>query len=88
MRVAETSLEAYRTIQLNDRQQDVYNCLLTGNKSDQEIAEELGWTVNRVTGRRNELVDMGRVRMIGTKQSRFNRRVYVWGACNQQLRLL
>ena len=79
----DTSIEAYHSIKHpQTKRQQVFNVIKEyGPMTDQEVADRLGWTINRVTGRRNELVDEGYVRMIGTKQNKFNRRVYVWGCC-------
>lgn len=51
-----------------------------GPVSDADIAEILGWTINRVTGRRSELVSLGMVAEAGTKVSGYGKRVVTWVA--------
>lgn len=83
MPVTFTSLEAYEQVELPAAQKAVYEALWelwNGHRgpSDQEIADRLGWSVNRVTGRRNELVEQGLVVAGGTKLNRFGRNVFWW----------
>lgn len=42
-----------------------------GIASDDDIAQELGWAINRVTPRRNELQKYGFVSFHGLKMGRF-----------------
>lgn len=52
----QTSLDAYRSVDLNTRQAEVYRIIqIFGPITNKRIAEELGWPINRVTGRVNEL---------------------------------
>lgn len=58
MALAHTSREAYDKIleSLGDRQTIVYEALkVLGQASNEEIADHLGWPINRVTGRISEL---------------------------------
>ena len=41
--------------------------------SNQELSALLGWTINRVTPRTRELLDEGRIMIIGTKKTKYNR---------------
>ena len=41
--------------------------------SNQELSAILGWTINRVTPRTRELLDEGRIKVIGTKRTKYNR---------------
>ena len=41
--------------------------------SNQELSAILGWTINRVTSRTRELLDEGRIKIIGTKRTTSNR---------------
>ncbi|HOJ04141.1 MAG TPA: hypothetical protein PK916_09060 [Bacteroidota bacterium] len=61
--------DAYYSIvpKLGNDEMLVYGVLLReGPLTDLQIAEKLGWTINRVTGRRNGLADKGRVARYGT----------------------
>lgn len=79
MTVARTSLDAYETVNINDRQADVYECIKKlGACSDLEIANELCWPINRVTPRRGELVEAGLVIRAGEKPGPTGRRCTVW----------
>ena len=41
--------------------------------SNQELSALLGWTINRITPRTRELLDEGRIIIIGTKLTKYNR---------------
>jgi hypothetical protein len=61
----QTSLFAFQNLtHLGARQKAVYDTLRTP-MTDKQIAEKLGWEINCVCGRRNELVKMGMVRKAG-----------------------
>lgn len=78
----QTSLFAYNSIQnkLGENQKKVYAVIkVFGVLCDQEIAIALGWSINRVTPRRGELVKKGIVIKQGTKQYN-NRLVNIWRA--------
>jgi len=54
-----TSLDAYNSIRhkLTKKQIEVYSMYrIYGNMTNEEVAEKLGWTINRITGRTLELV--------------------------------
>ena len=64
MTIAVTSMSAYNRIidSLSERRKAVFNCILCfGPMTDKDISEHLGWPINRITGRRGELVDLGLV---------------------------
>lgn len=66
--VQDTSLTAYYSItpeQLARSQKAVYDALLQGPATDKQLTQRLGWTINRLTPRRGELVDMGLVAEFG-----------------------
>lgn len=92
MTVKPTSLEAYDSIDLNERQAEVLRAireLYAGglHPSDQEIASHLGWPINRVTGRRGELVAAGIVQKSGLKPGPTGRMVMAWMPVPKQLLL-
>jgi hypothetical protein len=82
--VQQTSIEAFRSIQktLSDHQAIVATYVeIHGPVCDREIAEGLGWTINKVTARRNEDVKLGTVEFAGTKlDPQTNRTVMTWRA--------
>ena len=56
------SLDAYDSIkdELGDKQQKVLETVMTlGMATNRMISKSLGWEINRVTGRVNELVNKG-----------------------------
>lgn len=62
MTVAHTSIKAYQEIkdELNNKQSIVYETLKElGVASNEELATELHWPINCVTGRMTELRDKG-----------------------------
>ncbi len=82
-----TSLDAYLGLtpkHLQHAQAVVYDTIARlGEATDKEIADALGWTINRVTPRRGELQAMYRVRCVGERlDQKANRRSMIW-AVNQ-----
>ena len=63
-----TSLSAYDKIKssLSERRLSVLNVLEKEFRpmTNTEIGDVLGWSINRVTGRVNELVEMGLVKLV------------------------
>jgi hypothetical protein len=60
----QTSLPAYKEAKqnINNKQQDVLDAIeKLGVCCDHQIAEHLFWPINRVTPRRGELVDAGKI---------------------------
>jgi len=64
-KMQQTSLNAYKEIIASgitgDRQREVYNTLRTKHLSNLEISHNLSLPINCITGRVNELVEMGLV---------------------------
>ena len=66
--IQQTSIQAYHEIKLGPDQQIVLRYLTVyGDKTDHELEKEMGWKINRITGRRNELVRYGYVVIKGRK---------------------
>jgi len=64
---------------LSEARLKVFLCLLEmGYATDQEIAERLGWEINRVTPRRKELQELGFVQVAGFKTSNYGTKRTVW----------
>ena len=65
----DSSLDAYEAIKdvKAQSQRKVYQTIFNANKPlcDRDIADMLGWTINRVTPRRNELESMGKIISVG-----------------------
>ena len=72
MPVAQTSLQAYASIKNLGLNQRIVLAAIKQHplSSNEDIAAVLGWTINRVTPRTNELRAAGLVRIGGTKRSR------------------
>lgn len=88
MPVVKTSLDAYDSVDLTARQADVLRALwAVGQATDQEIADWLGWTINRVTGRRGELEKKGLVYCARHKLGPTGRTMSVWAPVPQQMNL-
>lgn len=66
-----TSLNAYRreiAPSIGERQQFVLNAIrMHDTMTDKEIKDYLGWEINCVTGRRNELVKLKLIRKAGER---------------------
>jgi hypothetical protein len=80
-KVTDTSLEAHRVIlkTIGKKQIEVLNAIKKLQPcSDQMIAEYLQYTINRITGRRNELMVMGKIEECGKMKNKFGRNVTVW----------
>lgn len=75
----DTSTQAYQQLQnLSDKQQTVL-VYIHGHPdcTDKEIAEGLGWAINRVTPRRGELETFKVVKSSGTKLQQ-GRKAHTW----------
>lgn len=58
----QNSLFAHRTVALSERQREVLEVFADGEEyTDHDIAESLGWEINRVTGRIKELIEAHRL---------------------------
>lgn len=88
MPVAATSLEAYDSVALTERQLEVLDAIEgLREASDQELSELLNWTINRVTPRRGELVDMGLVTRARIVSGPSGRKISKWRLVPRQLGL-
>ena len=80
--IQQTSLEAYKFIlhDLGEKQQEVLDTIIRHpGMSNHDIARFLGWEINCVTPRVNELRDMGLVDLMSIKEDGItNRRVMCW----------
>lgn len=83
MKIAtDTRNESFHALsEISTKQQAVLDTVKSyGPITDRDIADRLGWTINRVTGRRNELVAMGAVSRAGkVLDASTNRNVSTWG---------
>lgn len=78
---AQTSIWAYEAIKsrLGAKQQTVYEALKKlGIANNQELADYLGWQINCVTGRVNELRFKGFVQVEMVSKNKFGRNVKFW----------
>lgn len=77
-----TSKEAYASIapRLGEKQKLVLEALEElGVATNKQIAQHLGWEINRVTGRMKELRDYGRIELHSTTRELGSKmRVKVW----------
>ena len=93
MKATDTRNKSYKTLTKEDkltRQRTVLELLKKhGDLTDRQIASYLGWSINRITGRRYELLEKGLIEDKGkVKDSNTNRTVHVWGVTQGQLRLI
>ena len=76
----DTSIEAFRQLRhLSDKQQTVL-VYIHGHPdtTDKEIAQSLGWEINRVTPRRGELENLGLIVSSGYLVQANKRRAHTW----------
>lgn len=77
----DTTLDAYNSIRehLNEKQRKVrYVLQKFGPMTDKQIADALGWEINRVTPRRGELDKLGELVDLGTVPGHTGRPVHLW----------
>lgn len=76
----ECSLPPYKDVDAAKNCKKVYETLLSlGTANDRQIAERLGWSINRVTPRRNELFASGKIlRFCRKKDNLTNRLTNFW----------
>lgn len=75
------SLETYRMIHplLRLKRLEVYKAIQQIQPcTDRQICDHLKWTINRITGRRNELVEMGVVKHSKMIMNEFNYPCNLW----------
>jgi hypothetical protein len=80
MTLAQTSLLAYRTLtKLGDKQEQVFEAIKEmGKASNEQIADYLGWPINRVTGRTNELANFDLVKVDGLTIGKSGKSAKTW----------
>jgi len=81
--VSDTSRESYHKTDINKGQSAVLATLqLLGPATGRELARNLGWSINRVTGRVRELVEAGKVEEQSEKtfDKETKRSVSIWQA--------
>lgn len=79
--LAHTSKSAYDSIRdsLGAKQRQVYDVIRRNEPvTNEQIAYLLGWEINRVTGRVNELVKMGFVAQMGHAKTKSGRNAKAW----------
>jgi|TARA_R100001163_G_scaffold62103_1_gene52589 DNA-binding MarR family transcriptional regulator len=81
-KIRKTQVESLKKTQVNIglKQKTVYSVIKSkGKATNKMIARQLGWDINRVTGRVTELVNKGMVTADGTyKDKETNRTVTLW----------
>ena len=78
----QTSMDAYQSIRgkLNHNEQIVFDQLqVSGGCTNEKLSDLLGWSINRVTGRTNNLVKKGFVKKVGKEPGISGRMANVWG---------
>lgn len=76
----DTSLEAFKKLEkIGTKQAEVLQTIIQyGPVCDRQIAKILNWEINRVTGRRKELIDMHMVRAVDKITSDTGRSAWRW----------
>ena len=78
----QTSIDAYREIKtkLGPRQQIIYDQMqVSGPCTNQKMADLLGWQINLVTPRMNELVKLGYIKKMYEEPGKYGKMAIVWG---------
>jgi len=86
MPVRQTSIDSYKSLldKLGAKQRLIYDAFCITPLTNAEVADFLKMPINCVTGRTNELVEMGLVKYAGTKiHPGTHRRQIVWKISNQ-----
>ena len=81
--IRKTQIDSLKELKktIDGKRKTVYNVLVKGKSTNRMIAKDLGWDINRVTGRVTELVGLGMVIADGTKYDNdTNRTVTLWKA--------
>ncbi len=89
MTVHPHSLAAYELVDLGARQAEVLDAIFElhargWRPSDQDLADWLGWTINRITPRRGELEALGLILLAGDKIGDAGRKVSCWAPAPTQ----
>ena len=77
--IQDTSTAALKTVDKVTDEILVFQELEKGVATDLELCDRLGWSINRITGRRNKLVNLGKVKKMYKKQNPSGRWAIVWG---------
>ena len=77
--ITQNSMDAYRSISLNKKQQVIYNSLSVSISSNESLAERLHLPSNSVTPRVLELRNMGLVKKMYDEKGKSGRYQSVWG---------
>lgn len=86
--IQETSLEAYKAVDLPKRETEVYEAIkLLQPCSNQHIAKFLERPINQITGRTNGLYKKGLVIDYDKAKNEFGRNVIRWKLKDNQLNL-
>lgn len=87
-KMQETSLEAYRGVNLQRRELEVLNVIKSIQPcSNEDIAKAIGWEINRVTGRTNGLYSKGEIKDFDKAKNPRGRSVIRWIVAKKQLDL-
>lgn len=79
---------SYYSLPLSERQVEVLNVLeRKGRLTAQEIADELSYTINRISGRLSELRDKNLIHEVGSKPGKFGKTVTVYAVIPKQAEL-
>ena len=71
MNVRQTSINAYHALDLTDQQADILQALrVIGESCIADIAHNLGWERSTVSGRMNELKELGKIVFVGKRKSK------------------
>lgn len=79
--IRQTSLLAYADAKegLGDKQKQVLEAIMTlGKCYDKQIADFLGWEINRITPRRKELFEAGKIESTELLKNKQGRSVQGW----------
>jgi len=88
--LADTSRKAYDTLQrVGEKQLAVFKFIQEhGPVCNLDIADGLGWEINRVTGRSRELFEMNEIEVAYKDKSRTGRTAKFWQVTPIQRRLI
>ena len=80
--IQDTSLDAWFIVSQNlgPKQKIVFEALRNKPASDKTLAIRLGWSINRITPRRGELVKKGFVKEM-YREEKDGHTAKVWGVC-------
>ena len=84
--ISQTSLDAYSTINdLGKKQQIVYETIEElGGATNEQISRHLGWQINRVTGRVNELYKLNMLEVTGVRPNVSGKSAKVWSVVEER----